>query len=322
MSGIDIAPPIDGAGASFLKVATPLARIPELKEVLSREPLGQEPLGRETPNRNALGRGAQNSNPAQVTSGSTYAISVVGGGGKSAFIYRFAQLLRAQGLAVGITTTTKMEQNHPLGGVVDKWIIGAVPRTGMAASVTSAPASVAPVHKSIDTEALHKDPLHALGSVTLLARTSSGGKWYGYDPSRVEQLQRLGMFDVLLVEADGSAGVPLKCPKLAEPVIPSTSNMVVGVLGLSAMGKTPSEKTIHRFDEFCQLPGVDTHAPISLTTYDLLFDSPRGIFKGSPERAVKLCLCNQIDTLSHEIAITLVAGFRKRGYYGVALLPS
>jgi probable selenium-dependent hydroxylase accessory protein YqeC len=51
--------------------------------------------------------------------------------------------------------------------------------------------------------------------------------------------------DYVLVEADGSRRLPLKMPAEHEPVIFKGSNMVVGVCGIDAIGKTIKE-TCHR----------------------------------------------------------------------------
>lgn len=227
-----------------------------------------------------------------------YTIAVVGGGGKSSFIYRYAKLLKDRGFHVGITTTTKLENNHPLISVVDRWIIGGVPSS-----------------KSTIMQG-------GEGSVTLFAKSSTFEKLYGYNPRGVDNLKKLPHLQVLLVEADGSRGIPLKCPGEDEPVIPDSTDMVVGVLGLSALGELPSDRTIHRLERFQELPGVQLNQPISLDTYDLLFQEEQGLFKGSPRGIKRVQLCNQIETLSHEIRMILVADFKKRGYYGVSLLPS
>jgi probable selenium-dependent hydroxylase accessory protein YqeC len=55
----------------------------------------------------------------------------------------------------------------------------------------------------------------------------------------------IDLADYVLVEADGSRRMPLKMPAQHEPVILKGSNMVVGVCGIDAIGKTIKE-TCHR----------------------------------------------------------------------------
>ena len=64
----------------------------------------------------------------------------------------------------------------------------------------------------------------------------------------------LETYDVVLVEADGSHGFPLKCPASFEPVIPVETDLVIGVAGASAVGKSFREKC-HRFETACQSLG-------------------------------------------------------------------
>ncbi len=65
-----------------------------------------------------------------------------------------------------------------------------------------------------------------------------------------EALSRLA--DYVLVEADGSRGLPLKAHQAHEPVIPPCSNRVIGVLGLSGLGQ-PIEKAAHRPEQYARL---------------------------------------------------------------------
>lgn len=53
------------------------------------------------------------------------------------------------------------------------------------------------------------------------------------------------MADLVLVEADGSRRLPVKVPGPNEPVVPKNSDMVLSVLGLSALGE-PAEKLCFR----------------------------------------------------------------------------
>ena len=43
--------------------------------------------------------------------------------------------------------------------------------------------------------------------------------------------------DMLLLEADGAKGYPLKVPAAYEPVVPAQCVMVIGVMGIDALGK-------------------------------------------------------------------------------------
>ena len=68
-------------------------------------------------------------------------------------------------------------------------------------------------------------------------------------------------FDYVLVEADGSAGRPLKAHAPHEPVIPPESGQTICVVGASGFGR-PIWEAAHRPERYASLAGVsmETHA--------------------------------------------------------------
>ena len=60
--------------------------------------------------------------------------------------------------------------------------------------------------------------------------------------------------DYVLVEADGSKGLPLKAHLDYEPVIPACANQTIQVVGLSGMGK-PIDKAAHRPERYAEICG-------------------------------------------------------------------
>lgn len=70
-----------------------------------------------------------------------------------------------------------------------------------------------------------------------------------------EKLARLA--DYVLVEADGSRGLPLKAHLSHEPVIPTCANQTIQVLGLSGIGRPICEKA-HRPERYAALCGART----------------------------------------------------------------
>lgn len=63
--------------------------------------------------------------------------------------------------------------------------------------------------------------------------------------------------DYVLVEADGSAGRPLKAHASHEPVIPREANQVICVVGASGLNR-PAAETAHRPERFMALSGSET----------------------------------------------------------------
>ena len=65
----------------------------------------------------------------------------------------------------------------------------------------------------------------------------------GQDTPLLEQLPELA--DRVIIEADGTKGLPLKVPNDREPVIPAFADAVIAVAGLSALGR-PLGEVCHR----------------------------------------------------------------------------
>lgn len=66
-------------------------------------------------------------------------------------------------------------------------------------------------------------------------------------------------FDYVLVEADGSAGRPLKAHAPHEPVIPAAANRTICVAGASGFGR-PIREAAHRPERYAALAGVPESA--------------------------------------------------------------
>lgn len=71
------------------------------------------------------------------------------------------------------------------------------------------------------------------------------GMVYGLPQGTIPSLIDVVDSDVMLVEADYSAGRPLKAPKQSEPLIPSETSLVVPVASLSVLGQELNEKHVY-----------------------------------------------------------------------------
>lgn len=72
-------------------------------------------------------------------------------------------------------------------------------------------------------------------------------------------------FDYVLVEADGSAGRPLKAHAPHEPVIPPEASRTICVVGASGFGR-PIREAAHRPERYAVLAGVPESAPAAPET--------------------------------------------------------
>lgn len=133
--------------------------------------------------------------------GSNHVISLVGAGGKSTVMYELAAFLAQAGQKVLVSTTT-----HILKPVDGSY--------------------------AVDKEAVQA--LWAKGSYAVIGTEAAEAKLIG-NASLLEQL--LQEADFVLLEADGAKRHPCKVPAEHEPVLLPISDIVIGVLGLDAVGQ-------------------------------------------------------------------------------------
>ncbi|WP_409968892.1 selenium cofactor biosynthesis protein YqeC [Bengtsoniella intestinalis] len=96
----------------------------------------------------------------------------------------------------------------------------------------------------------------------------------------------LHYFDYILVEADGSAGLPFKAHLSHEPAIPPQANQTLCIVGLTGFG-LPISQVVHRKERFCQLCGV---ADSELVSPQLVAKALQG------ENLYTKVIANQADT--------------------------
>ena len=129
------------------------------------------------------------------------------------------------------------------------------------------------------------------GPYCVAARRMADGKLMGVAPALVERLRSLSRFAVL-VEADGSAGLPLKAPAPHEPVIPPCATLVVAVAGASAFGRPVGQ--MHRPAYLAAAAGVGPEAPV---TGAVVAAALRACARGAPAEARLVAVVNQCDLL-------------------------
>ena len=204
-------------------------------------------------------------------------LALVGAGGKTSLLLALAGELQGAGKRVLASTTTKMwhQEASQLGSVL---FLGSTPTW---------------------REDLRKGAGEK-GLVFLAERRLDSGKVQGVAPEVLDALFREEDVDYLVVEADGSAGHPLKAPAAHEPVIPRTATGVVALMGLEALGRPAGPETVFRPEVFQQVTGIqpgEVLRPVSLTR---LFLDSEGLFKGSPGSSRRVVFLNKRDLLSGE----------------------
>lgn len=150
-------------------------------------------------------------------------VALVGGGGKTIALSLLASELAGAGRRVIVTTTTAM--------------------------LLKELENVGPVVRSLGREVMLGDIGRVMAEdplVGLVQSLADDGKVVGLPPAAVDRLWLGGWADHLVVEADGSAGRPLKAFASHEPQVPAMSTIIVQVAGLSALGRPLRPEYVHR----------------------------------------------------------------------------
>lgn len=129
--------------------------------------------------------------------------------------------------------------------------------------------------------------------------TSDQTRWSGLTSAQMRQLSKFAEENgiPILVEADGSRGIPIKAPDDHEPVIPEQSNAVAVVVGLSALGTEINEKNVHRVEKFIDITGKVTGDLISEDAIASMLKNTLGGLKNIPENAKRYVVLNQADSM-------------------------
>ncbi|RJX34836.1 MAG: putative selenium-dependent hydroxylase accessory protein YqeC [Desulfarculus sp.] len=198
-------------------------------------------------------------------------ISLVGAGGKTTLMEALAAVLAQAGARVLCATTTRIYR--PAGRLLLAAEQGRLQEAVRAALTPGA-------------------------SLTIgagLEEAEERQKVKGLAPEALDELCATGLADYLLVEADGAKGRPLKAPREHEPVLPSWSTVVIGVLGLGGLGRPADEQNVFALTRFCALTGARPGQKVAPAHLAALIRHPRGLFKAAPAAARRLVLLNQAD---------------------------
>ncbi len=142
----------------------------------------------------------------QEGSGEKLIVSLVGGGGKTTIMYELASYFARKGKRVIATTTT---------------------------------------HIFIPQEKIWAKDMKEVRALWKASGFAVVGRPSGQAKLKVLAEGEWNLFmqeaDMVFIEADGAKGYPCKLPNDTEPVIPQESNLVIGVIGMDALGRTYEE---------------------------------------------------------------------------------
>jgi probable selenium-dependent hydroxylase accessory protein YqeC len=196
-------------------------------------------------------------------------ISLVGGGGKTTLMYALGRELSSHRKGIILTTTTKILEPKPSPFFlqflsndlreVKKWVAENICRR----------------------------------LCLLIARDRlPSGKLDGIFPEWVEEIFRMDGVSIIINEADGSAGRPLKALREGEPVVPENTTLLVPVMGIDGMGHPLDEERVFRSAIASRLLNL----PIGImVTEDVIARLMKELMKSRPAGARVVPLINKVD---------------------------
>lgn len=188
-------------------------------------------------------------------------VSIVGSGGKTTLMFRLANELKDK-YKVLVTTSTKIympDKKYKIYATVDSYI----------------------------------DSFNKLDNgITVIAKDVNieSNKLIGINDDDLDIL--IKYFDIILIEADGSRGLPLKGWKEYEPVILESSNKTIGVIPANIINKKIDADFVHNHDEFNIL--TDYSNNLDFEAIGKICTHKNGLFKNSRENLY--LFLNQADT--------------------------
>ncbi len=209
-------------------------------------------------------------------------ITLVGAGGKTSLAFSLAGELLGRGSTLLVTTTTKIYY----------------PRESFTYVYTN--------EKGEFESQLIKD-LASRGVPVLGTSLLSHQKIKGLEPHRVDRIFSWGLVEHLIVEADGAARKPIKLPAKHEPPVPSKTTIVLGLVGMDAVGKPLNHSNFHRAEIACREMGYSYGQPIDEDMVSRIVNWREGLFKGTPPGARKVLVLNKVDGPEEKITARRIA---------------
>jgi probable selenium-dependent hydroxylase accessory protein YqeC len=230
-------------------------------------------------------------------------ISIVGAGGKTSLMFRLASELAAAKTTVLTTTTTKIFTPGPEQS----------PLTLVSKSVQTI------LRQSAGLMDTHS---HLTAGAGRLAAQPE--KLVGFPPHDIDRLRQAGLFRWILVEADGAAHRPLKAPEVHEPVVPESSQWVIAVVGLNALGQPLNPQWVFRHERYAALTGLVPGQSVTAASVVRAAEHPAGFYKGCTSQVSKILLVNTLGdpgriAAGRNIAQQLIKTEKIPGFKGVVI---
>lgn len=229
-------------------------------------------------------------------------ITFIGGGGKTSLMNTLGKEFASHGYPTLLTTTTHIMKPDFLSdeSYIENEDLG----------------QLANIFTNLKKNTL---PLAALGIPEKVV--NSNVKWRSPSSDFCEKIAEFSKkfstknpykFLKILCEGDGSKRLPIKLPKDGEPVFFPKTDTVIGVIGLSCLGK-PIKETLFRYELLPNLTSLDNYFIKSLQSADIVTTdflyrlclSEKGLRKNITSQ--KFCIIfNQADILDEKVLAEVI----------------
>lgn len=212
-------------------------------------------------------------------------VALIGAGGKTTAAMRLANEIAAAGGRVVITTTTKILE--PIPGEGETLLI-----TDNEIELLSRAPELLASHPKLLVAArrlTEADPDFA----TSYPWPVQAHKVAGPPPEWVDRLSCALPGVTILVEADGAKHRLLKAPAAYEPVVPTSTTLLVPMTDLEVLDKPLTDEYVHRAALAAALLAVDEGTAITEEIVAGLLVHPQGGLKGTPPQARVVPLLHQ-----------------------------
>jgi molybdenum cofactor cytidylyltransferase len=198
-------------------------------------------------------------------------VAFVGAGGKTSAMFRLADELIAQGKRVIVTTTTRLGASQMIE-----------PRLRYVSSP--------------DFSAHVRETLNKHARAFIVGDEVEENKVAGVPREWIDQLAHASAATILY-EADGARGLPFKAPAAHEPVVATSTTLLVPVVGASVFAQPLDEAHVHRPARVAELAGARLGEPVTPWMIARVIAHSNGGLKHAPLNARVNVLVNQIETL-------------------------
>ena len=240
-------------------------------------------------------------------------ITFIGGGGKTSLMNTLGKEFASHGYPTLLTTTTHIMKPDFLSdeSYIENEDLG----------------QLANIFTNLKKNTL---PLAALGIPEKVV--NSNVKWRSPSSDFCEKIAEFSKkfstknpykFLKILCEGDGSKRLPIKLPKDGEPVFFPKTDTVIGVIGLSCLGK-PIKETLFRYELLPNLTSLDNYFIKSLQSTDIVTTdflyrlclSEKGLRKNITSQ--KFCIIfNQADILDEKALAEVINLINKQKTKGI-----